>query len=89
MRWNEVAAQGVVHSVTIARQPTSELFAADQPQVLAIVELDAGPRLPTWLVTDDPAGIKIGDRVSGVFDHVDADRTLLRFAIDDGGQSGG
>jgi hypothetical protein len=83
MHWGEVSPQGVVHSVTIARQPTSELFAADQPQVLAIVELDAGPRLPTWLVTDDPTRIKIGDRVVGVFDHVDADHTLLRFAIDE------
>jgi uncharacterized OB-fold protein len=83
MHWDELDAQGVVHSVAIPRQPTSEMFAADEPQVLAIVELDAGPRLPTWLVTDDPTGIKIGDRVTGVFDHVDADHTLLRFAIDD------
>jgi len=82
MHWDEVSARGVVHSVTIARQPTSGLFPTDQPQVLAIVELDAGPRLPTWLVTDDPTGVRVGDRVSGVFDHVDADHTLLSFAID-------
>lgn len=79
MHWDEVPAQGVVYSVTIVRQP---VFPADQPEVLAIVELDAGPRLPTWLVTDDPTGIRAGDRVSAVFDHVDADHTLLRFAID-------
>ena len=82
MHWDEVSAQGVVHSVTIARQPTSELFPTDQPQVLAIVELDAGPRLPTRLITDDPTGVRVGDRVSGVFKHVDADHTLLLFALD-------
>lgn len=82
MHWSEVSAQGVVHSVTIARQPSSELFPTDQPLVLAIVELDAGPRLPTWLVTRGQTDVRVGDRVSGVFEHVDADHTLLRFAID-------
>jgi uncharacterized OB-fold protein len=79
MHWHEVPAQGVVYSMTTVRQST---FPTDQPQVLAIVELDAGPRLPTWLVMDDPAGVRVGDRVTGIFDHVDADHTLLRFAID-------
>jgi uncharacterized protein len=87
MHWDEVSAQGVVYSVAIARQPTSRVFPTDQPQVLAIVELDAGRRLPTWLVPDDPTGIRVGDRVRSVFDHVDADHTLLRFAID--GLTGG
>jgi hypothetical protein len=87
MHWDEVSARGVVHSVTIARQPTLAAFAADQPQVLAIVELDAGPHLPTWLATDDPTGISVGDRVRGVFDHIDADHTLLRFAIEGRHQS--
>jgi hypothetical protein len=82
MHWDEVSTQGVVYSVTIARQPASGLFPTDQPQVLAIVELDAGPRLPTWLVTADPTGVRVGDPVRAVFERVDAHHTLLRFAID-------
>jgi uncharacterized OB-fold protein len=79
MRWHDVSAQGVIYSVTTVRQPT---FQADQPQVLAIVELDAGPRLPTCLVVDHPAVVRVGDRVAGIFDHVDAGHTLLRFAVE-------
>jgi uncharacterized OB-fold protein len=78
LAWEEVSTDGVVHSVTVARQSPPG-FPADQPQALAIVELDAGPRLPTWLVADDPAEVRIGDRVRAIFEHVDADHTLLRF----------
>ena len=79
MHWHDVSAQGVVYSATTVSQPT---FPIDQPEVLAIVELDAGPRLPTALVVGDPVAVRVGDRVVGVFDHVDAGHTLLRFAVD-------
>jgi uncharacterized protein len=84
MCWGEVSAKGVVYTVTIVRKPTSGYLPTDQPQVLAIVELDAGPRVPTWLVTDDPERVRIGDRVTGVFDHVDADHSLMPFAVERG-----
>ena len=82
MHWDEVSAQGVIYSLTIVRQPAPEQFPTDNPQALAIVELDAGPRVPTWLVTEDPIGVRIGDRVRGVFDQIDAHHTLLRFVVD-------
>ena len=82
MRWEEAQPKGVVHSVTVVRQPISAPFPSDQPQALAIVALDIGPHLPTWLITDNPTGIRVGDRVSGVFHHIAVDQTLLRFAID-------
>jgi hypothetical protein len=79
MEWRELSARGTVHSMTLVR-PLKH--GTDQPQSLAIVQLDAGPRFPTWLVTDEPAGVRVGDRVRGVFQRVDAGHTLLLFALE-------
>jgi uncharacterized OB-fold protein len=86
LSWEVVSPDGVVHSVTILRQPPPGLFPDDQPRVLAIVALDAGPRLPTWLVAADAADVRVGDRVHGVFERIDADHTLLCFTPLTGGQ---
>jgi uncharacterized protein len=48
------------------------------PQILAVVEWDAGPRFSTELVGVDPGDVRVGMRVSPVF--CDAgDVTLLRY----------
>ena len=48
--WHTVSGRGTVYSYTIARQPTHPAFAAEVPQLLAIVELDEGVRMTTTLV---------------------------------------
>jgi uncharacterized OB-fold protein len=56
-------------------------FAEDVPYVVAIVELDEGPRLMTNLdnVDPDPEKIKIGSPVEVVYDDVTEDVTLPKF----------
>jgi uncharacterized OB-fold protein len=50
------------------------------PQLLAIVELDEGPRISTELVNVDPEQIKVGMRVRPVFaDGGDEAVTLLHY----------
>lgn len=50
------------------------------PQLLAIVELDEGPRLTTELVNVAPDAIKVGMRVKPHFDDAPSgDVTLLRY----------
>jgi hypothetical protein len=52
------------------------------PQAIAIVELTNGVRMTTTLVLDANAPRpRVGDPVAGVFDHVNADVTLLRFEV--------
>lgn len=79
LTWEEISGRGRVHSFTVARQPTAPHFADQVPQLLAIVELDEGPRLSTTLVDADPDQVRIGDGVVPVFDHVDDEHTLLRY----------
>ena len=72
--------EGRCTATPIARQPTHPAFAAEVPQLLAIVELDEGVRMTTTLVdvgARRPA--RRSARSTPVFDHGDDGITLLRF----------
>lgn len=77
--WHQVSGRGRVHTFTVARQATSPHFADQVPQLLAVVELEEGPRLTTTLVDVDPSTLRVDLPVVPVFDHVDAEHTLLRY----------
>jgi len=79
LEWHAVSGRGTVYSYTIARQATHPAFAAEVPQLLAIVELDEGVRMTTTIVDVAPADLHVGLGVAPVFDHGDDGATLLRF----------
>jgi uncharacterized OB-fold protein len=80
LEWRRVSGNGTLYTFTIARRPTAPPFADEVPQKIAVVELDEGPRLTTTLVNVEPDAIRIGMRVSPVFDDIDGTEiTLLRF----------
>ena len=83
--WREVAGTGTVYTFAIVRKPTNPWFFGQAPYVYAVVELDAGVRLPTMLVGCDPEQVAIGDRVEAVFERVDDAVTLLHFKVRRGG----
>jgi uncharacterized OB-fold protein len=79
LSWHEVPARGRVYAVTTLSQgPTAPL--RGDSEMLAIVELEAGPRLPTRLVVDGSASVAVGTAVVGVFDRRDDGSVLLLFA---------
>jgi len=79
--WRTVSGQGRIHSFTIARAPTAPLFADEVPQLLAIIELNEGPRLTSTIVDTPLEAIAIGVSVEPVFDHRDGAVTLLRYRV--------
>ena len=79
LTWHEVSGRGHLFSYTITHQPTTYQFADEMPQLIAIVELDEGPRLTTTLVGVEHTELTIGTKVVPVFDHGDDGLTLLRF----------
>jgi uncharacterized OB-fold protein len=81
LEWRELSGLGVVYTYTVTTRPTAPMWADAVPQLLAVVELDEGPRIPTELVEVTPADIRVGLRVRAVFeDQADEEITLLKFA---------
>jgi uncharacterized OB-fold protein len=77
LEWRNVSGRGKLYSYTVVRRASSRAF-ADGPYVLAIVELDEGPRMTTNLMAE-PEKIKIGMPVTVAFDDVTPEHTLVKF----------
>jgi uncharacterized OB-fold protein len=78
--WKEIAGTGTLYTFTICRKPTHPLFADEVPQLLAVVQLDEGPRLTSTLVNVKEQDIRVGMRLKPYFDDVAGRNvTLLRY----------
>lgn len=77
LEWQRVSGRGKLYTYTIVRRASTRSF-ADKPYVLAIVELDEGPRMTTNLEAP-PDQIKIGMPVTAYFDDVTPEQTLVKF----------
>jgi uncharacterized OB-fold protein len=76
--WRESAGRGRVHSFTVDRVGHVPALQKHAPYAVAIVELDEGPRLTARLVECDPDAVKVGMRVSAVYEDVEG-TTLVHF----------
>jgi uncharacterized OB-fold protein len=77
LKWERVSGRGKLYSYTIVRRASTRSF-ADAPYVLAIVELDEGPRMTTNMIAP-PEQLKIGMPVAVFFDDVTPEQTLVKF----------
>ncbi|MDR7551332.1 MAG: Zn-ribbon domain-containing OB-fold protein [Armatimonadota bacterium] len=79
LEWVRVSGRGTVYTYTVARRPTHPAFADRVPYVIAIVELEEGPRMTTNIVGCDPDTVRIGMPVEAVFEDMSEDITLVMF----------
>ena len=81
LAWSPVSGRGVVHAFTIPHRHPNKAFAAEVPYVVALIELDEGPRLLTTLVdvAPTPEAVQVGLPVEIVYDDVTPEITLPRF----------
>ncbi|MDF3312890.1 OB-fold domain-containing protein [Rhodococcus sp. T2V] len=61
--WIRAAGTGTVWAFTVVGKPGHPAWERDAPYVLALVELDEGPRMMTNIVGCDPATVHVGQRV--------------------------
>ena len=71
------SGRGRVYSYTVVRRASARSF-GDAPYVLAIVELDEGPRMTSNIVAP-PEKVRVDMPVEVFFDDVTPDRTLVKF----------
>lgn len=77
--WEDVSGAGQVYTFSVVHRATHPWFLDKTPYVYAVVELDAGVRLPTTIVGCEPAAVRVGSRVVPVFERVEEGGTLLFF----------
>lgn len=77
LSWNRVSGRGTLYSYTVVYRASSRAF-ADAPYVLAIVELDEGPRMTTNIVAPRES-LKVGMPLVAFFDDVAPGHTLVKF----------
>lgn len=80
LEWRQTSGRGTLHTFTVVHRGAKD-FPLGTPYVMAIVELEEGPRLMTNLVgvTPDPAALRIGMPVQVEFRDVTAQVTLPLF----------
>jgi uncharacterized protein len=79
VEWVRASGRGTVYSFTVTHQNQAPGFRDELPYVLAIVELDEGPRLMTNVVECAPDAVRIGLPVEVVYDDVTPEITLAKF----------
>jgi hypothetical protein len=83
LSWQAVSGLATLYTWTAARVPTLPEFGDEMPQLLAVVELDEGPRINTTLVGVQPDKLRVGLRMRPVFDERPGSVTLLRYTVAD------
>lgn len=78
LEWVRASGRGTVFTYTVARRATHPGFADRVPYVIAVVELDEGPKLTTNVVDVEPEAVSIGMPVQATYEDVD-DVTLVNF----------
>ena len=79
LEWVRVSGRGKVYSYTVVRRSMHPAFQEDVPYVLAIVELEEGPRLTTNIVACPPDEVRVDMPVEVAFDDVTGEVTLVKF----------
>ena len=77
--WARASGPGKVFTWTVVRRPMHPAFAEDAPYAPAVVELDEGVRLVTWIEDCAPDEIEAGMPVEVAFDDVTPEVTLPKF----------
>jgi len=74
----EVSGRGTIYSFTVVRQAFDPALSEALPFVVALVELEEGPRMLTNIVDADPASLSVGMPVEVTFEPV-GDQSLPVF----------
>ncbi|MGO9454676.1 MAG: Zn-ribbon domain-containing OB-fold protein [Candidatus Binataceae bacterium] len=77
LEWQPVSGRGKVYSFTVVRRASARSF-GDGPYVLAIIQLDEGPRMTSNVVAP-PEQVRVDMPVVVHFDDVTPDHTLVKF----------
>ena len=79
LEWAKATGNGTVLTYTIVRLPVSPAYAADVPYVIALIELDEGPKMMSVVEGCDPEEVVTGMPVEVIFDEWSEEITMPKF----------
>lgn len=78
--WLEASGRGTVYSWIVVHHPVPrDLYDSEVPYVVALIDLEEGPRIASNVVGCEPDAVEAGMAVTVGFDAVTEDVTLPRF----------
>lgn len=77
--WQPVKGTGTLHCWTVVQRALHPSFADEVPYAPAIVELDEGPRIVSWVTDLDVADYRVGLPLQLWFDDLNDDVALPKF----------
>jgi len=77
--WVEASGRATVYSFTVIRQNYQRPFRDQLPYVVALVDLEEGPRIMTNIVGCDPGDVRIGMALRARFEPVSDDAGIALF----------
>ena len=79
--WRPASGRGRIATFTIVRQPVSPAYEA--PYVVALIDLEEGPRMMSHIVRCDPERVRIGQLVCVTFEAWSDTLTMPVFQLED------
>lgn len=80
--WEQLKGTGTVYTFTIVhRVVRNTAFAKKTPYLIAVVELDEGPRMVTSIQSESMDQVRIGSKVEVTFEDITAEVSLPRFRV--------
>jgi uncharacterized OB-fold protein len=81
LEWKAAVGTGRIYSFVVYHRVYHSAFEGEVPYVVAIVELDEGPRLLTNIVDTPPEDVRCDARVRAVFEDMGSGVTIPKFEI--------
>jgi hypothetical protein len=82
VEWVEASGRGTVYSYTVIRQQYARPFRDWVPYVVALVDLEEGPRVMTNIVGCEPDAVRVGMAVRATFEAVSEEAGIALFTPD-------
>jgi uncharacterized OB-fold protein len=79
LEWRPASGRGSVYACTVEHKPSMPTPFGDAPYVIALVELDEGPRLMTNVIGCEPESVTVGMPVRVSWEALSDGRNLPLF----------
>lgn len=79
--WVATSGRGTVHSYAVVHQKLHPAFDPRIPYVVALVDLEEGPRMMALMIDTDPAAVTVGAPVEMAYERIDDDLVIPRVRL--------